>query len=247
MQIDIVGAGRVGLALQAALTDHDVHLVRRDAGWEALADRVGAPLVLTPRNDDLAAALARVPPVRRPDLVFVQNGMIRPLLRAHGAAHATRGVLFFAVMRRGDVATPGGTSPFTGPHAASLAAALTGAGLPAAAVSPNAFAEVELEKLLWNSVFGLLGDAFDELVGVSAERDEVAALVDELAPFGEAELGVNVDHAAMVTRMRDYARSIPTFRAGLREWPWRNGWFVEAAGEAALPLHTRLVGRVPGR
>jgi ketopantoate reductase len=246
MHLDILGAGRVGLALAAAARPvADVLLVDRTSGWERLADRAGVPLVVTPRNDDLPSALDRVPAARLPDLVLVQNGMLRTFLRARGLTRVSRGILFFAVAKRGDPIVAGAPSPFTGPRAAAVVQVLETAGVPARVVDGPAFAEVELEKLLWNSIFGLLGEVLQEPVEVSAERSEVAELVYELAPLAEAELGVRPDREAMITRMRAYARSIPGFQAGTKEWAWRGGWFVDAASRAgvALPLHTSLALR----
>lgn len=241
MQLDVVGLGRVGTALVTGVqaAGGDCVAVGRDGGWERLAGRAGVPLVVATRNDDLPAVLAMVPADRRGDVVLVQNGMLRSYLAEAGWDDVTRGILFFAVDKRGAEPIPGGTSPFWGPRAAAVAEVFRGIGLPAAEVDAQAFAAVELEKVLWNTLFGLLGEALAVGVGVVAERPELAELVAELSPLGEAALGVTVDRAAMTERMRAYARTIPEYKATVKEWRWRSGWFVDAAARAgiSLPLH----------
>jgi hypothetical protein len=242
--VDIVGAGRVGLALQAraeAAGAAGALWTRAEApAWTMDGD---APILVCTRNDDVAAVIARTPARRRDDLVFVQNGMIRPALTELGVGGCTRGLLFLAVPARGDDATPGGVSPFSGPRAAEVAAWLSGIGVPAAAVDDAALRALELEKLLWIVVMGAVCDARGCSVGEAAGSDDVAALTAELAPLAAAALGTEAPVDELVARLDQYSRSIPAWRAAVRELPWRNGWFVEAAAAAgvSLPVHARLM------
>jgi ketopantoate reductase len=240
----IVGAGRVGRALHE-LAPVELPLIDRVQGWALLDAPAGAPVLVCVRNDDLAPLLARVPAARHADLVFVQNGLLRPWLRAQGLADATRGLLFFAVARRGDAIQPGAPSPFHGPHAAHVVATLQRLGVPAQEVDAASFAAIELEKLLWNCCFGLCCAALHCSVGEVVDRhaDTLHELVAELLPIGERLVGTSLALAPLVARLCDYSRSIPTFVAGLREWPWRNGPFVDAAAreQLALPVHARLL------
>ena len=71
--------------------DTQVKLIDRQRGWEALDAVAGKPIIVATRNDDLAQVIARVPAHRQPDLVFVQNGMLRDFLADAGLATATRG------------------------------------------------------------------------------------------------------------------------------------------------------------
>ncbi len=252
--VDLIGAGRIGGALHRRAVERGVAgaLVRRTEGWEALSGASGRPIVVCTRNDDLDDVLARVPAHRRPDLVFVQNGALRPYLTRVGLADATRGLLFVAVPTRDHDVDPGGDSPFCGPHAEHVAEWMRSLDVPSTAVGAAAFAQVELEKLLWNACFGLLGSVWEESVGalVHHRHDELAMLADEYLQVGARVLGVSVDAAAMLERLEAYSLSIPTFPARAREWPWRNGWFeAEAAAQGvALPVHEALVARLtPGR
>lgn len=248
----ILGAGRVGRALarRAAARELPCRLVDREQGWDALAGERG-PILVCVRNDDLDGVLGRVPPARRADLVFVQNGMIRPWLEAHGLAGSTRGLLFFAVADREADLAPGGSSRFTGPLAGDVVAWMHGIDVPAEVVTAGSFAVLELEKLAWNAAFGLLCDRFDCDVG-TVVRDHSAimrALLVELVEVGDAALGLGLsaaDREAMVERDSDYAVSIPRYRGSLKEWEWRNGWFVQAAeaGGPPDPLHRELLAAV---
>jgi ketopantoate reductase len=240
----VIGAGRIGSALHD-LSPDAIALVTRTQGWEALAGDVGEPILVAVRNDDLDVVLARVPERRRDDLVFVQNGMLRPWLAERGLTSVTRGLLFMAVAKRGDPIQPGGASPFCGPRAAAVVDMLSGLGVPAEVVEPERFVAIELEKLIWNCAFGLCCEAFDATVGEIVEQraGELRELVAELLAVGERVFDVTLELDPLVERLCAYSRSIPTYRGAVKEWRWRNGAFVDAA-EAhgiATPNHARLL------
>ncbi len=250
----VIGAGRVGTALSERAQARGVpcHLITREAGWSAVDLAEGAPILVTTRNDDLEGVLARVPEPRRTDLVFVQNGMLRPWLQAHGVQEATRGLLFFAVPRKGAALEPGPhPSPFCGRHAGAVVAWLGALDVPAAAVDWARFSAVEVEKLVWNSAFGLLCEHLDADVGTICTHavPELRSLVSELSRVARASLGVDLPLPWLVDRLCAYSRSIPTYRGAVKEWRWRNGWFVEEAERRGLatPLHLdllRLTGHI---
>lgn len=247
--ITLIGAGRVGGALAAAATQHEESciLVDRHRGWESLTTTTG-PILVTVRNDDLQEVLVRVPGSRRDDLVFVQNGMLRDWLAQEGLAHATRGLLFFAVPSRGAPIDPGGTSVFWGRHAAVVVRFLTALQISAQAVETRPFAVLELEKLTWNAAFGLLCERFKTAVGVvvEAHAQPMHALLEELIDVGDRALDLGLsaeERGAMVARLTQYSLSIPSYRGAVKEWPWRNGWFVEQAQRLgrATPHHDALL------
>jgi ketopantoate reductase len=242
--IEVIGAGRIGTAL-CERDPSRFSLIDREQGWARLEAPAGVPIVLAVRNDDLDPVLARVPGHRHADLAFVQNGMLRPWLHARGLASATRGLLFMAVPKRGAPIEPGGESPFFGPHAQVLVDAFLAAGLPARSVDAERFAEIELEKLLWNTCFGLLCEAHECDVGtvVLEHFGDLHELVAELLTLGAPALGVSLALDPLVERLAAYSNSIATYRGAVKEWRWRNGWFVELARErgVALPVHERLL------
>lgn len=226
----VIGQGRVGAAL-LALDPQGIVPVDRSRGWEALTGSAGAPVLVATRNDALAGVVQKVPAHRQADLVFVQNGMLRPWLVDQGLSGATRGILFFAVQAKGDAPTPGGVSPFYGPQAGAVVAWMQSHGLPAREVSAEDFARVELEKLAWNCIFGVMGQATGLGVGTIVQERASAfeSLSAELLGLGARALQVEIDIRATTASMAEYAQSISAYQASVKEWPWRNGWFVQLA------------------
>jgi len=244
----VIGAGRVGSALFERAKEREVpcHLVTRDAGWEQLEGRPGTPILVTVRADDLAAVVPRVPLHRRSDLVFVQNGAIRTWLQKNALQGSTRGLLFFAVAERGGPIRPGEASPFCGPHAQEAAGFLIDVGLSAISVDWAKFSSTELEKLIWNAAFGVLCERFQCDVGTVVEQHlvDLRALVTELARIGRASMGVDLPLDWLVARLCKYSLSIREWRGSVKEYPWRNGWFLAEAGRFGIPtpVHRMLLG-----
>lgn len=242
----VVGLGRVGGALvaRARARGVEVEAVGRDGGSFGGA----SPILVATRNDDLPAVIARIPESRRRDLVLVQNGMLRTFLAEQGLAGVTRGLLFFAVPTRGVDLSGGAPSPFAGPRAGDVVAWLARIDVAAIEVEAAAFAAVEAEKLLWNTVYGLLSQATGLPVGrVADERgDDVLALVTELVPLLVPALGPLPDAGALAERVAAYSRSIPGWMGAVKERPWRNGWFEAEAERRRVPtpLHTAWLARV---
>lgn len=247
--MDIIGAGRIGTALyqRGQELGLDVRLVTRSDGWEHLSEHVGEPLMIATRNDAFDEVLAKIPSVRYPDLVFVQNGMIRPWLDGNGLTGVTRGLLFFAVPVKGASPEPGDVSPFTGPRAEAVANTLLQMGLPAAVVSEEAFRVVELEKLLWNTCFGITCQAYNATVGEVVESQGVSLreLFDELFTVGAKALEIQADPDVMFGKLCDYSLSISQYRGAVKEWAWRNQWFVDCARTQGvlLPKHDAMMSK----
>lgn len=250
----IIGAGRVGHALKrlADEVDEPCTLVTRTEGWDLVAGPPGTPILVAVRADDLDAVLDRVPEHRLEDLVFVQNGMIGPLLTRRGLQQCTRGLLFFAAGQPGtDPDIGDNRSPFTGPHALAMVRFLITVGVPSKRVSWPGFVASELEKLIWNSAFGLLCQAHGCDVGTVCDEhaDDLAALVEELRVVGRAELNVDIPLDALLERLVAYSRTIPDYTGAVKAWRWRNGWFVDAAARRgkSMPTHERLLAMAGGR
>ena len=73
--IVVVGAGRVGQALEEMGNGEDIVLRRGDPFPTDLKDR--CPIVVCTRNDVLDDVIFSIPPGRWEDLVFLQNGVIQ--------------------------------------------------------------------------------------------------------------------------------------------------------------------------
>lgn len=242
--LTVVGAGRVGQALAAAATAQgiEVQVVTRGG---AVPDGAGPVLVCT-RNDDVAGVIDACP--RPADLVLVQNGALLPWLRGRGFGELTQGQLWFAVPTRGAPPEAGAPSVFWGRHASWTAAFLGRAGLATRTVASAAQYEAEVgTKLLWLSVFGVLGDLHQETVLASLARtDEFEARVAELLPVCGAGLGATPDAADTLRRLREYSLAVGSWRAAVKEWPWRDGWLHTVARRAGLatPLHDEACARL---
>lgn len=230
----VIGAGRVGQALRNAAVESEepCHLLDRESGWSVLGEPHGTPILVATRNGDLDEVLRRVPVHRHGDLVFVQNGMLQPWLERHHLTEITRGLLFFAVPARGDPPQPGPRpSPFTGPHSLAVVRWLTRIGVPAAPVDWPRFLAAQLEKLVWNCAFGVLCQALDADVGTICRehRPALEAVVDDLRRVGRGGLNIDLPQGWLVERLIAYSETIPTYKGAVKEWEWRDGWFVEQA------------------
>lgn len=238
MTLVVVGAGRIGGMV--------VDLARRQGVEVAVAGRQGpvattggrGPVLVCTRNDALADVVARTPGDRRDDLVFVQNGVLAPWLRARGLAGATIGVLYVAVDRPGAPPVPGAPSVFMGPQARAVAALLAAGGVPAReAAHPLDLRREVGTKLAWICVLGVLGEALALPVGqlVVDHAAGITSLCEELAPV----LAADPDTAAnpdLVPQVLAYSRSVPHYRTAVKEWPWRTGWLLQAAARAGIDL-----------
>jgi hypothetical protein len=173
--------------------------------------------------------------------VFVQNGALRTFLVERGLADATRAVLYVLVEQPGPPAVAR-TSFATGPHADAVATDFSRAGLPTRAVDRSAFGIHEIEKLVWLAANGVLCQALAVPVG------QVAELAPEALEELTAELGIVVARAwnmdvplTLLAEGLAWSDAIPEYRAGVKEWAWRNGWIQGEARRLgiATPQHDR--------
>ncbi|CAM9155367.1 unnamed protein product, partial [Phaeothamnion confervicola] len=255
----IVGKGRIGNALW--------DMGGRTAMLVGRTDPIPAgegPIYVCTRNDDLEDVIARTPAGRRQDLVFLQNGVLAPLLAKHGLSNNTQGLVYFAVSRLGESpidgvtdVDPGGLTSATGKWASRWKALLAGelgtasvAPLSCHVVEPDVFTARMFEKHVWICAFMLLGRKHDCNVGTveSAHAAEARTLLSEL-------LGCVVGHCSGVRfapgaedRLMAYARSVAHYPTAIKEFKWRNGWFWDLTLRATLPggpdpcpAHTRLL------
>ena len=67
---------------------------------DPIEDKGAGPIYVCTRNDDLASVIEKTPSSRRPDLVFLQNGMLGPFLKGYGLDKNTQALIYFAVAKK---------------------------------------------------------------------------------------------------------------------------------------------------
>ena len=248
----IIGMGRVGqgISRRAGRLGIQHTTIDRDGTWSAIDPSGSGPILVAVNAPDIVDVARKVPLERQADLVLVQNGMIDPALESIGLAQNTRGLLYFAVPSRGVEPQPGGVSLFTGPHASEVTSWFQSIDLQAREVDRLSFVNEMMSKLIWNCVFGLLCDVHDCSVGAlcASRMDDVSGLITELTTMSNMAGGTTLDAEDVCRSLCEYSLSIPKYQGTMKQWPWRNGWFVAAAAETGEPcaLHAKfLVGRAP--
>jgi len=244
----IIGDGRIG---HSFLEASGGHLVTRT---QLIGCDIG-PIIVCVRNQDLNLMIQQTPIERRSDLVFIQNGMIDPILLAAGlwesaGTHpadkgATRGVLYFAVQKKGDKPVDGGGTVFTGKYSKWMCSILAKMSISAREVDRTTF-QIEMgKKLIWNCVFGLLGEIYhcsvDQLVDEC--RPEIESLVAELSSVYEECYQLKLGHSLM-EMMIEYAHKVGFYQPRVSEWDYRNGWFFKMR---ETPFHADLRDRYLNR
>ena len=243
----IVGMGRVGRGLNdlSETIGLSVQTVSRDAGWNEIDPSVSGPILVCVNAGDLGTVIERTPETRRPDLVFIQNGMLDTFLDECGCGGNTRGLLYFAVPSLGATVQPGGPSIFTGQHSAAVVHWFQTVGLEAQVVDRLIFSNEMASKLIWNCTFGLLCDVHDESVErvASLHTGDVDQLVSELVQISNGAIGTTLRGSETCAQLCAYSNSIAGYRATLKQWRWRNGWFAEAAkhSECAGSFHGTML------
>lgn len=254
----IVGAGRIGQTLQGFGKDAGFEdtLVKR--GEKIPADGSG-PIYVCTRNDALDAVIDECPPNRRSDLVFYgQNGYIEDFLTKKGVfSDSTKVLVYMAVAKLGEKPTDGitdlnpeGLTAATGKWAGQVAARLKNGDMTCNVLDEDKFRASMMEKLMWISAFMLLGVHHGGItVGEveSKHKADFSKMVTEMAACLKEERGIQLTDGT-VERLCAYARSVAHFPTALKEFEWRNQFWLdisrarEAAGKPDLtPLHTELL------
>jgi hypothetical protein len=255
-----VGAGRIGQALRDMGKDagfSDLMVGREDS---IAADGTG-PVYVATRNDALTSVIKKCPENRRGDLVFYgQNGYIEDFLKEQGVFEdSTKVLVYMAVAKLGEKPTDGitelnpeGLTAATGKWAEQVAARLRGAGLTCNVLNEDDFRASMFEKHMWISAFMLLGVHHGGTVGdvASKHADDLRKMVAEMMAVLREERGVAFK-AGVEDRLLAYAKTVAHFPTALKEFEWRNQFWLDltraraAAGKQDLtPFHTELLMKV---
>jgi ketopantoate reductase len=243
----VIGLGEVGRRLATALERAGVAVdrVTRSAGWEAATAPTPDPRLVCVREEALEGVLDRLAGVDPSTIVAVQNGWVRPLLAARGIAG--RGLIWFT--SKGEFFRELRPSPFAGPLAAPLAAALGRGGLAIEAVSATELAALDADKMGFNCVVGLplavhrltLGDYLEQ------HPSEAEAVFAEAVTVCARAAGVAVDALgwAAFRRTVEPIHWVATSQA--KALDLRNGAVVRLGAELGLPtpVNARLLAAAP--
>ncbi|CAM9663480.1 unnamed protein product, partial [Hapterophycus canaliculatus] len=155
----IVGGGRIGCALYDMGGGKDTLVGRADT----IPDSDG-PIYVCTRNDDLEDVISRTPSTKREDLVFLQNGVLEPLLKKHGLEKNTQALVYFAVSKKGDApidgvtdTNPEGLTSACGKWAGEFKERLTKGGLSCHELPEDRYTARMYEKHIWICAFMLVG------------------------------------------------------------------------------------------
>lgn len=230
-QCTVIGGGRIGSFFTDVLSGS---LITRDSG--VLMSE--GPIIVCVRNADLESIIESIPKNRQKDLVFIQNGMIHPLLKRLGVEDSTCGILYFAIETKGALPVDGGNSVFTGIHSDWMVAGLKIADVEARSVSKQEFLKEMGIKLIWNSIFGLLGEVYQKNVGqiVQSHALEINELAVELSEIMASQFQLALPEN-LTEWLISYAEKVSFYKTRASEWEYRNGWFLSVKES---PLHVAL-------
>ena len=236
MHWNIVGAGRIGLAL-VKMADGKATLFHRN---DSLQNMKAGPIVLCVRNDDLADIIPHLPKERHQDCIFVQNGMLQSWLIEHGLENCTQSLLYFAVAKRGDEPVDGGRTVTMGKWAFEFQELLQKGNIQSEVVSKEDFDVSMCSKYLWICVMSVLCDYYQCDVGTVLDKysDSIRELTIECSTIVAKHTGIPLGDQ-LYKELNDYTRTIPHYRCSVKEWKWRNGWLWDREPSV---LHQRFLG-----
>ena len=254
----IIGAGRIGTALKemGKASGFDDVVVRRG---EKIPAEGSGPIYVTTRNDDLKGVISACPLSSKGDLVFYgQNGYIEDFLKEEKVFDdSTKVLVYMAVAKLGDKPTDGitdlnpeGLTAATGKWAEQVAARLRGSGLTCNVLNEDEFRACMFEKHMWICTFMLLGVHHGGItVGEveSKHKEDVFKMVEEMKKCLEVERGIKFKDG-VPERLCAYARSVAHFPTALKEFSWRNKFWLDITrarqgkgAEDLTPFHTKLL------
>lgn len=228
----IVGHGRIGNFLRDSGNGDDL-VIRRG---QSIPEDAPGPVYVCTRNDDLEAVIESCPESKKEDLVFIQNGMLEKLLRRHDVSDNTKANLYFAISEMDEdpidgitETDPKGLTAVCGKWEGAFYERITNAGLTCKISKERDFRRSQLEKLIWISVFNLLGAVHGNIPMGEVARmhvKEVTEMSVELAQMVRFTLTVGM-LPEIEKRLLAYGRTVKDFPTGLKEFKWRNGFFYE--------------------
>jgi len=147
-------------------------------------------------------------------------------------------------------ANPEGLTAVTGKWAEDFALRLKNASLSCHVLDKNRWFIAMLEKLIWISAFMAVGAKYKGItVGEveSIHNAEVCKLIDQLALAASTKTNLSFP-SGLGNRLCSYSKSVAHFPTALKEFEYRNGWFVDISMEEIsknkpdpCPAHTEII------
>ena len=251
----IIGAGRIGNFLHESNNKQDLLLSSRDMTVPEGEESV--PIYVCTRNNDLESIINKTPNNRKQDLVFLQNGVLTSYLKSKGLSENTQGLVYFAVSKKGETPidgvtdmNPEGLTAVTGKWADDFAARLKNGGLSCHVMDKPTWEVAMLSKHIWICAFMAVGAKYGGITVGAVEKDynsEVKELINEMASAITLATSL-VFPSDLADKLCAYARSVAHFPTALKEFEWRNGYFVDISLKAIaelkkdpLPKHTEIM------
>lgn len=253
----IIGGGRLGDAFYNMGLGQDV-IVKRGDPFPVNAP-VG-PIYVCTRNDALKDVIAMTPPERREDLVFVQNGALKPFLAKELGEKTPVTILlvYFAVAKKGEKPLDGKTDTdpeglsavnSNGKWAKEVAWRLQTSRMSLRVLDNAQFNQAYWEKNLWICAYMLVGALHGGCTVGQVESEHRAEVDDMISEMAAALTAADPDlrwtRARLCDRLAAYARSVAHFPTAVKEFEWRNGAFYDLTLQAQAlgrpdpsPLHT---------
>jgi hypothetical protein len=246
--IIVGGRGNVGQAFSALLPPCGATLcVNRNQNLTEIVHNSpeNTPILVCTTNDALSQVISATPTARREDLIFLQNGMLLPELSRFNLQHSATQVLLYLAAGNDGLFKDGKQTVCIGKWAQWFSNdVLLKNNLACRVVSdPNEYKVLMVHKLLWACIFWMMSAALGgATVGqiVETHRKEVADLVKELlcsvitsitctSDGGEQEEQQIIDSCieAVIAYSLCIPDAVPSREMALKEFKWRNGWFLE--------------------
>ena len=231
--MNIIGMGRIGGFFQQ-IAPPNTRIYRRGDQLDILGD---PPTVIATGMKDLAKVCDELPHLE--NLVLLQNGIYEDLIQEFAIPSPTRMLLYFSVATKGDHPVDGGGSVVCGPYSEFLIHMFQSAEVQLREVSAESFRVLSYEKLIWVSVFGVLCDHYKMSVSELSKhkREACFQLIKELSEVACEHCGV-VFSEDLPSRLCAYSESLGPYRASLKEYPYRNGFFTK---HSLTPHHERYL------
>lgn len=268
----IIGKGRIGQTLMDLGKGDDVFVERGGSIPMELDDGVTSfPIYVCVPNDDVEGVIKSCPKDKLDDLVFVQNGMMEPLLKKYAlcSVDQTQATLFFTVFKAGsrpqDCLTDlgldargepkyAGETAVCGKWAGALQQRLQRRDLHCAKLFYRDWRRAMVERVVFESAFHLVGSLHNDGKTTLGEVAQYYAeeVEDMISEFNRALRGSMALTLLYGTEERLFAlarsRNVEFLPSKVTDFKWRNGLFYGITQTAKsvgfpdpCPMHTEYL------